>query len=131
MKREEMMVQLRELRRKLADRAMVAAAGADIQALDQALADLHESTWIKCEDQMPPEKESIFAKLSGTERWMEGMFLQISETVQVCKELEDGHRKVYAACTHDGVWHDTNTRQGKIICWRPLAQVPSKEEAVM
>ena len=52
------------------------------------------NNWIPVEVDLPPEHESMFAKLKGTDKWMDGMFENISDNVQVTVEFENGKRLV-------------------------------------
>ena len=60
--------------------------------------------WISVDDAMPAEKNSIFAKLKGTDKWNSIMWEKTSDEVIVCIEFEDGTRKTTVAKTHDGIW---------------------------
>ena len=60
--------------------------------------------WIKCEDKMPEERDSIFAKFKGTEKWSNAMFEKMSEDVRVVVVFEDGTRRVHHSYTVDGKW---------------------------
>ena len=62
------------------------------------------SEWIPVSDRLPPEHDTIFAKLKGTEQWKPGMFEKQSEDVRVVFRFEDGTRKVGHNHTIDGVW---------------------------
>lgn len=60
--------------------------------------------WIPVSDRLPPEHDTIFAKLKGTAQWKPGMFATQSEDVRVVFRFEDGTRKVGHNHTIDGVW---------------------------
>lgn len=81
--------------------------------------------WIPCEDgkNMPPEHESIFAKLKGADRWAIGMFEKSSDMVNAIVELEDGKRITKTLHTIDGEW-DKFSRlvKFKVIAWKPLPE---------
>ena len=61
--------------------------------------------WIPVSDRLPPEHDSIFAKLKGTEQWQPGMFQRWSDDVRVAVLFEDGTRMVSHDHTVDGKWH--------------------------
>lgn len=60
--------------------------------------------WVNVKDQLPPEHTSIFASFKGTNKWIEGMFENISEDVLVTVKFEDGSKKTCTAHTRDGIW---------------------------
>ena len=62
------------------------------------------SNWIKCSDRMPEERDSIFAKFKGTDKWKNTMFEKMSEDVRVAVVFEDGTRRVHHSYTVDGKW---------------------------
>ena len=85
--------------------------------------------WISVDDVMPAEKNSIFAKLKGTDKWNSVMWEKTSGEVIVCIEFEDGTRKTTVAKTHDGSWKlDMPILQQKVTHWMPLPELPKEEE---
>lgn len=77
--------------------------------------------WISVKDDMPKEKDSIFARWYGTERWKTGMFRKTSEEVLVTVEMEDGNRKTMTGKTLDGEWKlDFLLLKGKVTHWMPF-----------
>lgn len=62
------------------------------------------NAWISVEDRLPTERETIFAKLYGTDKWQEAMFRKMSEDVRVVCVFDDGTRKVWHDHTVDGKW---------------------------
>ena len=60
--------------------------------------------WISVNDRLPDERESLFARYKGTDKWRNAMFTTISDPVIVCAEYENGKRIVKTANTVDGVW---------------------------
>lgn len=60
--------------------------------------------WIPVSDRLPPEHDTIFAKLKGTDRWRDAMFAKASDDVRVVWRFEDGTRSVGHSHTMDGVW---------------------------
>lgn len=79
--------------------------------------------WILCSEKMPEERDSIFAKVKGTDRWNNVMFEKISDEVQVTAEFKDGSRKTMISHTIDGKWRKNNTLgEYRIIAWMPLQE---------
>lgn len=64
----------------------------------------NHSGWIPVSDRLPPEHDTIFAKLKGTDKWRDAMFAKASDDVRVVFRFEDGTRKVGHNHTIDGVW---------------------------
>lgn len=60
--------------------------------------------WIPVSDRLPPEHETIFAKLKGTKQWNPAMFEKMSDDVRVAVRFEDGARMVSHDHTFDGKW---------------------------
>ena len=60
--------------------------------------------WIPVSDHLPPEHDTIFAKLKDTDKWRDAMFEKQSEDVRVVFRYEDGIRSVGHNHTIDGVW---------------------------
>lgn len=84
--------------------------------------------WISVDDAMPAEKNSIFAKLKGTDKWNSIMWEKTSDEVIVCIEFDDGTRKTTVAKTHDGIWKlDTRILKMKVTHWMPLPELPKEE----
>lgn len=84
--------------------------------------------WISVKDDMPKEKDSVFARCYGTERWTNGMFRKISEKVLVTFEMEDGKRETMTGRTQDGEWKlDLLLLKGKVTHWMPFPE-PAREE---
>lgn len=54
------------------------------------LSDTENEGWILVEDGLPEERNSMFAKWKGTDKWSESMFEKISSDVNVTVEYEDG-----------------------------------------
>ena len=79
-----------------------------------------EPPWIPCEERMPEEHDSIFAKLKGSAKWNPHMFEKVSDHVDVTVELIDGTRVVDTAKTKDGKWSPDRTyfSMGEVIAWR-------------
>ena len=86
--------------------------------------------WIPCSlGVMPPEKDSIFKKFKGTDKWKDAMFEKTSSQVQVTIEFEDGKRMTSVSHTIDGKWrHELEPyNSSRVIAWKPLSE-PYQEE---
>ena len=79
--------------------------------------------WTSVKDDMPQEYESVFARLYGTWRWTDAMYLKKSHDVLVVEVYEDGTKRVGVAHTCDGKWkHDVPVIERKVIAWMPLPE---------
>lgn len=79
------------------------------------------SDWIKCSEQMPPEHDSMFTKLYGTDKWKMHMFRTYSDHVLATIEYiynDTTYRRVEVSYTTDGVWHTP----AKVIAWQPMPE---------
>lgn len=84
--------------------------------------------WIPVSERLPKERDSIFKKVKGTDKWSNAMFEGISDDVNVTVEYEDGTRKTMTSHTLDGIWKcekDMGIKR-KVIAWQPLPE-PYKE----
>lgn len=78
--------------------------------------------WIPCGKRMPEERDSVFKKAKGTDKWSPAMFEGISDDVNVTVEFEDGTRTTKTSHTLDGKWKcekDYGVKM-KVIAWMPL-----------
>ena len=84
--------------------------------------------WFQCSNRMPEEKDSIFARWKGTNRWTKAMFEKRSDTVIATIEYSDGERAVAPAHTTDGKWRCNSIveNDGEVIAWMPLP-IPYKK----
>lgn len=83
------------------------------------------SNWIKCSDRMPEERDSIFAKFKGTDKWRSAMFEKKSEDVRVVVVFEDGTRRVHHSYTVDGKWDVEKKSPKRIVThWMPNPELP-------
>ena len=93
------------------------------------LSDTENEGWILVEDGLPEERNSMFAKWKGTDKWSEPMFEKISSDVNVTVEYEDGTRQTITAHTLDGKWALPNrVVKQKVIAWRPLPESYNPEK---
>lgn len=93
------------------------------------LSDTENEGWILVEDGLPEERNSMFAKWKGTDKWSESMFEKISSDVNVTVEYEDGTRQTITAHTLDGKWALPNrVVKQKVIAWRPLPESYNPEK---
>ena len=86
--------------------------------------------WIPCSERLPEERESIFKKAKGTDKWDPEMFESISDDVNVTVEFEDGTRKTMTSHTIDRKWiceKEYRINKMKVIAWCPLPE-PYKGE---
>ena len=81
--------------------------------------------WIKVSNEMPEERDTIFAKLKGTDKWKSAMFEKMSEDVRVVVVFEDGTRRVHHSYTVDGKW-DVEKKPPKrtVTHWMPNPELP-------
>ena len=87
-------------------------------------------SWIPVTKKMPEERDTMFAKFWGTDKWNEYMFRKRSDLVEVTVELEDGTRYTDASRTRDGKWDiemDHGAVKKKVVAWKPMS-VPWKGE---
>lgn len=76
-----------------------------LTAVDLLITDLDnldESDWIRVNDEMPVERDSMFAKFKGTNKWKTGMFEKVSRNVLVTVEYDNGERHTEVA--YDILW---------------------------
>ena len=102
-------------------------------ALQMAITALqNQPVWIPVSERLPEERNSIFAKYKGTDKWESAMFVKISETVIVTVEYPSGERITKNAHTVDGIWklNDGMLLGGRVVGWMPLPEPyrESKEE---
>ena len=86
-----------------------------------------ENRWIPTSDRLPKERESIFAKFKGTDKWNPAMFERTSGKVLVTVEYTNKERITQIAHTNDGNWRMDVSLGGNIIAWMPLPE-PYKGE---
>ena len=85
-----------------------------------------ELEWVKCEDGMPEERETMFAKLKGTNKWASAMFERMSDDVFVVAVYEDGTRKVRHSFTVDGKLKiEKGPIKVVVTHWMPNPELPT------
>ena len=83
------------------------------------------SEWVSVTNRLPDERETIFAKLKGTDKWRPAMFERMSEDVRVIQRFEDGTRRVYHAHTIDGKWDIEKLPIKSVVThWMPNPDLP-------
>lgn len=97
-----------------------------LTAVDLLITDLDnldESDWIRVNDEMPVERDSMFAKFKGTNKWKTGMFEKVSRNVLVTVEYDNGERHTEVAHTVDGRWKlEMRILNAKVIAWKEKPQ---------
>ena len=85
--------------------------------------------WIPVEERMPQERDTMFAKLKGTDKWKPGMFDKMSDDVRVVIRYPDGKRRVHHSYTVDGDWAcETLPPYGrKVTHWCENPTLPEEE----
>ena len=92
-----------------------------------ALLKEQEPHWISVEDGLPQEHDTIFAKLYGTDKWRNSMFLKVSDDVRVVKVYRDGTKRVHHDHTVDGRWDSERKGldvYGHVTHWMPNPELP-------
>ncbi|MCI8801073.1 MAG: hypothetical protein HFH88_14870 [Lachnospiraceae bacterium] len=92
-----------------------------------------EDDWIYCGDgkNLPEERESIFARFKGTDKWTPAMFEKSSSKVIVTVESENGERATMNACTLDGKWKiDSVFVKDRVIAWMPFPESYNPKKTV-
>lgn len=74
---------------------------------------------------LPPEHETVFARLKGTDKWLPSMFEKMSRNVLVTLEMCDKNgtpeRIVTVAHTTDGQWRGLPfIVPNKVIAWADM-----------
>lgn len=84
--------------------AVTAQGAVDLLKEQQEKIERLQQIWIPVSERLPEEKETIFAKLKGTDKWRSAMFEKMSDDVRVVVVFSDGTRKVSHSHTVDGKW---------------------------
>lgn len=91
-----------------------------INLIYAALDFLKEQSWISVEDEMPEERETIFAKFRGTDKWNGNMCMRMSDDVRVLVEYDNGCRAIHHDHTVDGKWkleNPTHYPHCRVLYW--------------
>ena len=121
---------LQRIERSIADWPYLAQCpGYTLEMLKSAqeLLKAQEHHWISVEDGLPQEHDTIFAKLYGTDKWRNGMFLKMSDDVRVVKVFRDGTKRVHHDHTVDGRWESERKGldvYGHVTHWMPNPELP-------
>ena len=84
--------------------------------------------WIPVSERIPEERDSVFAKLYGTDKWESRCWRRTSNRVIATIKYNDGTVIVKEAFTHDGEWTvEKRNITCKVIAWMPLPK-PYKEK---
>ena len=92
------------------------------------VAPVRHERWIPVTERLPDEHESLFARYKGTDKWINAMFMTISDLVIVCAEYENGEPIVKTANTVDGVWKVKGIfHPCKVTHWMPMPKPPKRD----
>lgn len=84
-----------------------------------------ESDWIPVETELPLQRDSMFAKFKGTDKWSNAMFEKISDEVCITIQYDDGTKRSTTSHLIDGQW-EIERKPGlhrKVIAWKPMPEV--------
>lgn len=125
---EDVLDTLIEVGNGVTDEALHECADKLFRVRDILNSKANDDGWIPVEERLPEERDSIFKKWKGTDKWSDAMFEKTSDEVIVTVEYENGERRTKTSHTIDGEW---NTGQSilpfKVIAWQPLP-APYKEK---
>lgn len=95
-----------------------------VDAIEMGIHALKETQWIPCSERLPKERDSMFARWKGTDKWTKAMFEKRSDTVIATIEYSNGERTVAPAHTTDGKWRCDCIIEddGEVIAWMPLPE---------
>ena len=90
----------------------------------------HEITyhWIPCEECLPEEHLTAFAKLKGTEKWRDTMPEKMSDKVLATIMFPDGERMTTRAWTVDGRWKYDYAMPFEVIAWMSFPEPYENDE---
>lgn len=86
-------------------------------------AEQYNNGWIPCNERMPEEHDSMFARFKGTDKWRDSMFEKTSNEVAVIIADDKGDKATTHAHTSDGTWKCDILRACptyRVIAWQPL-----------
>lgn len=81
--------------------------------------------WIPVAERLPEERDSIFAKLKGTNEWIPSMFEKKSQIMLVTAEDDSSKRRCIVAKTLDGEWDSAMINPENdinVIAWMPFPE---------
>lgn len=95
-----------------------------VDAIEMGIHALKETQWIPCSERLPKERDSMFARWKGTDKWTKEMFEKRSDTVIATIEYSNGERTVAPAHTTDGKWRCDCIigDDGEVIAWMLLPE---------
>ena len=103
----------------------------DLYAIRRKIANEPGIGWVSVKDRMPPERDTIFAKLTGTKQWNPNMFAKASDDVRVAVLFEDGTRMVSHDHTFDGKWYSEREKAAypkrTVTHWMENPKLPEDE----
>ena len=112
---DALLYQLKHIRRELDDAT-------------NHLVDLRmQQRWIPVTERLPKERDSIFKKFYGTNKWTSAMFQTTSDDVLVVVSYKDGSKSVKTMRTLDGEWRIADGRPWNVTHWMPLPEPPKEE----
>lgn len=86
------------------------------------------NSWIPVNEKMPVERDSMFAKFKGTEKWKPAMFEKISAKVLVTVEYNNGTRITDTSYTVDGKWKlEYRIMNARVVAWKEFPK-PYEDE---
>ncbi len=86
------------------------------------------TSWIRVEDDMPKEYDSIFKSFYGTNRWTKSMFRSLSDRVIVAYSDSKGVMRVTTGHTVDGSWKVDGLRiVHPVTHWMPMPEPPERK----
>lgn len=97
----------------------------EVVKIIERVAEDYNDGWILCNDEMPPERESIFARFKGTCKWSPAMFETTSDDVQATLIYSDGTVATAIMHTTDGEWRHNQSdivKNFRVIAWKPMSR---------
>lgn len=94
-----------------------------IEEIVKQEAEEYNNGWIPCSERMPEERESMFARFKGTDKWRDSMFEKTSNEVTVTIADEKGEKATTHAHTTDGTWKCDILKACptyRVIAWQPF-----------
>ena len=106
------------------DKDLLAEAMEKLARMEDAEEKDRLGQWIPGSERMPKERDSMFARWKGTDKWKKAMFEKRSDTVIATIEYSNGERTVAPAHTTDGKWRCDCIigDDGEVIAWMPFPE---------